>query len=214
MEYVDLGSKDLRVIEQTRHEVLQLTRTESKVDENDENDYDPDDVTEETQSSQVNAGTNTILEKTQSIAHIRVTKPGTVRLQRVYDSSSQTDARISTVEVTVAPCPTASFMDDAISKGDHIHCIGTTQELTVKVYGVPPLSLKWHRELKNGRRQQFSIERIEGSHEVSLLHYGYGLGSMVAFRCMVSRKNYAFHCICPLTHQVDSPMYLTHSRMD
>ena len=136
------------------------------MDEDDENDYDPDDVIDETSTKRIASGSNVALEKTQSIAHIRVSKPGIIRLQRVYDSSSQTDARISLSEVIIAPCPYASFVDDVIAKGDNIRCVGSGEELAVKVFGVPPLSLKWHREISKGRREHFSVERIEGTHEV------------------------------------------------
>jgi nucleoporin POM152 len=168
VEFVDFSSRDLRAIEQAREEALQLTKTESSADEDDEDDYDPDDVIDDSLPKKI-AGSGTSLEKTQSIAHIKVTKPGIVQLQRVYDGASQTDARIAPSEITIAPCPYASFVDDVITKGDNTRCIGTGEELAVKVYGVPPLSLKWHRDVNSGRREQFSVERIEGTNEVSML---------------------------------------------
>ena len=163
-EAVDLNAKEIRAIESQRLEALQVTRNAAS---NNEDEYNEADWDEEAQSGPellLPPGTAS-LERTQSVAHIKVTKPGVIKLQRVLDSTTSNVARIAPVEVKVVPCPQAVILPDKISSGDNIRCMGTREELTVRVSGVPPLSLKWFREI-NGRREHLSVDKIDSPSDV------------------------------------------------
>ena len=168
IESVTLSSRDLKAIENARLEKLQVAKTSKQeyldddVDDYDD-EYAPGDSRDTHSSLQR-------LQKTQSLVHIRVSKPGTIRLQDVNDPSG-VDAHISyKSEVTVAPCPSAQFVDgDALTRGDNIKCAATglntlddekDVQLTLSINGVPPLALKWFKEV-NGRREYFVVEGIE-----------------------------------------------------
>ena len=168
VEPVTLSSRDIKAIENTRLEQLRVTKT-SKQEYYDDNidDYDddyPNNDSRDTPSSLPR------LQKTQSLVHIRVSKPGTIYLKGISDSSG-VDARITyPSEITIAPCPRAQFVDgDVLTRGDNIKCaapgLNTLEEdkdirLTLSIFGVPPLSLKWFKEI-NGRREYFIVEGIE-----------------------------------------------------
>ena len=167
-ESVTLSSRDLKAIENARLEQLQVAKTSKQ-------EYFDDDVDE--YDDEYTAGDSPDahsslprLQKTQSLVHIRVSKPGTIRLEDVNDPSG-VDARILyPYDVTVAPCPSAQFVDgDALARGDNIKCaaagLNTLDEekdvrLMLSIYGVPPLALKWFKEV-NGRREYFVVEGIE-----------------------------------------------------
>lgn len=173
VDTIDIGTRELRLIEEQLQQALQVTKNAAngKTDQYNEEDWDGEDEEEEiTETSDgqrlLGSAASQKLEKTQSIVHLKVTKPGTVRLIRVLDSTTSNTARIYPNEIPVVPCPRVSFVPDKIASGNDIRCVGSKEELGVKVYGVPPLTLKWHREI-NGRREHFSVDRIEGSPEVS-----------------------------------------------
>ncbi|KAG9314091.1 hypothetical protein JVU11DRAFT_4872 [Chiua virens] len=152
IEHIELSGKDLRAIEQARLEGLHSVRARSTDDE-----YEDDDDETPPSDSQ--------LQKTQSLAHIRLTKPGTIRLERILDSSGVAARLASPLEVTVVPCPTAYFTDDSISQpADAIRCQGDTSsvDMTIDIRGVPPLSLRWSKYL-DGKRENFLVEGIEDS---------------------------------------------------
>lgn len=173
VDTVDIGTKELRQIEEHLQKQLQLTKSAANdISDINEEDWDAEDEDEEIAktSGQRLLGypsASNKLEKTQSYVHLKVTKPGVVRLVRVQDSATSDTARIYPNEISVVPCPRMSFVPDKISSGDSVRCMGSKEELGVKVYGVPPLTLKWHREI-NGRREHFSVDRIEGSPDVRL----------------------------------------------
>lgn len=161
-ELMDLSAKDLKAIEQSRLEGLQISRpiagNARDSDEYDEYDDDGDDDNEQqnTQSS---------LQKTQSLVHIRLSRPGTLRLENVFDSVDN-NARIAYPSaVTVVPCPSVEFVDDETTK-NNVRCTGQDSDLQlmIKVLGVPPLSLRWLKTI-NGRREHFLVEGIEDGHE-------------------------------------------------
>ena len=188
IEYVELGARELKAIEVGRVESLLAARPggtangggSSKRDTDDDeydeyDDSDPDEQDHKPADSDPNAPPphHHPLQKTQSITHIRLKKPGTVRLERVLDASSNTAARlVHPVEVTVVPCPTAEFVPDQVesvrcaagqsnpnSKGDD----ETDLRFMIDIKGVPPLSLRWYKEV-NGKREHFLVEGIEGEH--------------------------------------------------
>ncbi|KAG8930377.1 hypothetical protein FRC02_004294 [Tulasnella sp. 418] len=101
------------------------------------------------------------LQSTQSITHLRINRPGTIRLERLI--SDKAGVRIIPNEVMVVECPTAEFQKADINRKE---CSGVTRELFIQAKGVTPLKVKWHREI-NGKRENFVIEGIEGSPEVS-----------------------------------------------
>lgn len=160
IQYVDITAKDLKAIEQSRLESLQVIRPSAAVtrDSEEYDEYDDED-TYETPSTQ------SALQKTQSIVHIRLARSGTIRLERVFDPSN-VDARLANPsEVTVVPCPQVQFVDDT-SPDQDVRCAGEDPDLKlmIDIYGVPPLSLRWSASV-NGRREQFLVEGIEGGHE-------------------------------------------------
>ncbi|KAG1754906.1 uncharacterized protein EDB91DRAFT_259356 [Suillus paluster] len=150
VEYTELGTKELKAIEQARVEGLQVVRSK-EVDAYDEYDDEDD---EETDSA-------TRLQKTQSLVHLRLSKPGTIKLDRVLDSSNVAARLVHPVEVTVVPCPTAQYTDDEVRD---VHCAGETSgvDLTIDIRGVPPLSLRWSKDV-SGRKEYFLVEGIEDS---------------------------------------------------
>ncbi|KAI0001714.1 hypothetical protein BJV77DRAFT_1075828 [Russula vinacea] len=140
IESVTLSARDLKAIENARLERLRVTKTTKQ------EYYDI---------------------KTQSIVHIRLSKPGTIHLKDVSDSSG-VDARISyPSEITIAPCPHAQFVDgDALTRGDNIKCAASSLNtlgedkdvrLTLSIFGVPPLSLKWEYFIVEGIETDVSL---------------------------------------------------------
>ena len=153
IEHIELGGKDLKAIEQDRLEGLQSVRVHSPDDEYEEDEDD----TPSTYDSQ--------LQKTQSLTHIRITKPGTIRLERILDSSSVAARLAHPLEVTVVPCPTAYYTDDSIAQpANEVRCQGDTSgiDLTIDIRGVPPLSLRWSKYV-DGKKESFLVEGIEDS---------------------------------------------------
>ena len=170
-ETYDLNAKDIRAVEQSRQESLELTRTNSNKRDVNDPDYDEYDDSEEEDT--VESSTNA-LQKSQTLVHVRVTKPGTLRLERVIDSAD-VDARLAyPLEVVIAPCPKAEFVPDDISRGDTVKCAapgvvsghkgstpGEDVNFNLDIFGVPPLTLRWYEDV-NGRREYFTVEGIVG----------------------------------------------------
>ncbi|KAH9835872.1 uncharacterized protein C8Q71DRAFT_100734 [Rhodofomes roseus] len=162
IERVDLSAKDLKAIENARLEDLQVARDAASKRDNDE--YDEYDDEEDDQSD---AESPFKLQKTQSVTYIRVSKPGTLRLDRVLDTSNADARLVYPGEVTIVPCPRAEFVPDDIPD---MRCAtpgitsgaGEELNLQIDVYGVPPLSLRWYKEV-DGRRESFMVEGIESS---------------------------------------------------
>ena len=157
IEHIELSGKDLKAIEQARLEGLQSVRVHPTDDEYDEDE----DEFPSTSDSQ--------LQKTQSLTHIRVTKPGTIRLERILDSSGVAARLAHPLEVTVVPCPTAYYTDDSIAQPvDAVRCQGDTSaiDLTIDIRGVPPLSLRWSKYV-GGKKESFLVEGIEDSDPAS-----------------------------------------------
>ncbi|KZT74944.1 hypothetical protein DAEQUDRAFT_659210 [Daedalea quercina L-15889] len=162
IERVDLSSKDLKAIESARLEALQLARdSASRHGGDDYDEYDDEDEEYETDPHAIK------LQKTQSMTYIRLNKPGTLRLDRVLDSSNVDARLVYPGEVTIVPCPRAEFVPDDIAD---MRCAtpgvtsgaGEELNLQIDVYGVPPLSLRWYKEV-DGRRESFMVEGIESS---------------------------------------------------
>lgn len=160
VEYIDLTAKDLKLIEQSRLEAIKISRpsasTTRAFEEYDE--YDEEDQQEPQKSP-------SSLQTTQSLVHIRLNKPGTLRLERVFDASN-IDARLAyPSSVTIVPCPRVEFVDDELPKED-VRCSGEDSDLQlmIDIYGIPPLSLRWLKTV-NGRSERFLVEGIEGRPE-------------------------------------------------
>ncbi|KAJ3787147.1 hypothetical protein GGU10DRAFT_374278 [Lentinula aff. detonsa] len=151
-EFVDLSGKELRAIEQARVETLQLTRPvkQEELDEYDE--YDDDPIPKHSPS----------LQPTQTLVHIRLSKPGVLRLERVLDSSSTEARLVIPLDVTIVPCPQVGFAPDKYAENS-IRCSGQGNDvqLMMDITGVPPLSLRWSKTV-NGNREAFLVEGIEG----------------------------------------------------
>ncbi|KAI0078871.1 hypothetical protein K474DRAFT_778657 [Panus rudis PR-1116 ss-1] len=171
VEKVDLYPKDLKAIEQARLESLQVAKVASLTKRNVE-DYDEYDDDEEEEPVHSHHGYS--LQKTQSMQHIRLSRPGVLRVDRVLDASGIDARLVFPTEVTIAPCPRAEFIDDGVMiPGSELRCASPTLasgggeelELQISIYGVPPLSLKWHKDV-NGRKEPFMVEGIEGETHV------------------------------------------------
>lgn len=161
IETHELSAKDLKQVEQTYHERLQLVTTGQPARTTDEYDeYDDEDDESNPQS------TKSTLQQTQTLVHILLSRPGIVRLERVYDSSNA-DARLVVSEAIVVPCPRVEFAEDDTSASQKsIRCAGQDVDLQLKinVHGVPPLSLRWVKII-NGNQEQFLVEGIEADHK-------------------------------------------------
>ncbi|KAI0274973.1 hypothetical protein BC834DRAFT_839954 [Gloeopeniophorella convolvens] len=171
VDSVTLSARDLKAIDNARLEQLQVAKTSpQRQDYDDYDDYDDEYANDDSGDSQSSLPR---LQKTQSLVHIRLSKPGILRLRDVSDPSG-VDARIIyPSEVTIAPCPQAQFVDgDPLARGDNIKCAAAglntldgekDVRLDLSIFGVPPLSLKWFKEI-NGRREYFVVEGIESGH--------------------------------------------------
>ncbi|KAI0363538.1 hypothetical protein BV20DRAFT_1031218 [Pilatotrama ljubarskyi] len=173
IEHLELSAKDLRAIEQSRVEHLQLIRAAAAKKEIEEYDeYDDEDEEELTQSTG-----HGHLQKTQDMTYIRVTKPGTLRLERVVDQSNVDARLIYPDEITIVPCPRAEFTPESIEQTKDVRCAtsrlvsgaGEEVQLEIDIYGVPPLSLRWTREV-GSRRESFMVEGIEGPEHEHTVH--------------------------------------------
>ncbi|KAJ3558980.1 hypothetical protein NM688_g617 [Phlebia brevispora] len=171
VERFELSGKDLKAIEHARQESLQEARNAASVkrDSEDYDEYDNDDDDAiDFSSSAFN------LQKSQSMVHIRLNKAGIVRLDRVLDASNVDARLVYPAEVPVVPCPRVAFSEEsALTYGTNVRCAapgltsgsGEDLELKINVFGVPPLSLKWHRDI-NGRQEPFMVEGIEGDEHI------------------------------------------------
>ena len=161
VETHELSAKDLKQVEQTYREKLQLVTTGQPARTTDDyDDYDDDDDESNSRSAQ------STLQQTQTLVHILLSRPGIVRLERVYDSSN-VDARLVISDAVVVPCPRVEFADDDTSAAQKsIRCAGQDVDLQLKinVYGVPPLSLRWMKII-NGNQELFLVEGIEADHK-------------------------------------------------
>ena len=171
VETHDLNANDIRAVEQSRQESLELTRTNANKRDVNDPDYDEYDDDEEEYSIESSANA---LQKSQTLVHVRIAKPGTLRLERVLDHAN-VDARLTyPLEVVIAPCPKVEFVPDDISRGDSVRCAspgvvsrnkgpspGEDVNFSLDIFGVPPLSLRWHEDV-NGRREYFTVEGIVG----------------------------------------------------
>ena len=214
-------AKDLKAIENARIEALHMAKGASK---RDEDDYDYDEYDDEDEEAQRDPHAAK-MQKTQSLAHIRISQPGTVRLTDVTDSSRVGARIIYPSEVTIAPCPRAQFVDgDAITRGDNVRCaapglgsVGGRErdvELGLSIYGVPPLSLKWFKDI-NGKREYFTVEGIQEGHATQTdgIHSSYAAAQDVHVPLTVSADALGTH-----TYALESVMdglgnvaYMSHS---
>lgn len=171
VERVELGAKELKAIEHARQEALQVARSVASAKRNSE-DYDEYDDDEDDEVLHI-PGTQD-LQKSQSLVHIRLSKPGVLRLDRVLDASNVEARLVYPGEVAIVPCPRASFAPvSALGEGQNVRCAvpwlssgsGENLDLNIDVFGVPPLSLRWQRSV-NGRTEPFMVEGIEGDDHV------------------------------------------------
>lgn len=161
VEYVDVTAKEFKIIEQSRLETLRHSRPPPSVPGHSEEYDEYDDDTDDSERQLAHSS----LQKSQSLVYIRLTKPGTLRLERVFDVTN-VDARLQYPSaVTIVPCPRVEFVEDDITK-DNVRCAGQDSELglMIDIHGVPPLSLRWLKMI-NGKREQFLVEGIEGGPE-------------------------------------------------
>ena len=150
----------------SRHSTFVLHHTNHTSRAPRDSDEEDDDDEEEIIPSH---GAGPALQKTQSIVHIRLSKPGVLRLERIMDSSNIEARLISFTDITIAPCPRAEFAaETSISESD-LRCASPTlgagggEEIHLKIgiFGVPPLSLRWRKEVNN-KQEPFMVEGIEG----------------------------------------------------
>ena len=171
IEHVDLSAKDLRAIEQSRIDHLQLARAAAKKDQEEYDEYDDED-----EEGSHSPGHNS-LQKTQHLTYIRLSKPGTLSLDRVIDQSNVDARLVFPSEITVVPCPRAAFTPESAALVEDVRCAaprlvsggGEQLQLDIDIYGVPPLSLRWYREVSH-RREPFMVEGIEGAEQEEIVH--------------------------------------------
>lgn len=136
-------------------------------DSEDEDDYDAEDLDDNNDSE--NRGQRLtmypVLERTQSVIHLPVDKPGLVRLENVRDTIADNAARILSDQIFVVRCPKAEFVGETPSVAD-MKCVNSEEQFLIRVFGMPPLSLRWRREI-NGRKEFFNVEGIDGVKKVS-----------------------------------------------
>lgn len=166
--YIVLPLKELKQIEKARAEAqLVLHKVDPVQDESTEDDYY--DLLEAKQRPLITHGgsldSTYFLEKTEILQHIKITRPGTIRLERALDQSNA-EIRLGTSEVTIVNCPRVELVPTNI-RDSGLRCIGTTETLDLKIFGVPPLTLRWHRQVA-GRKESFLVEGIEGDYKVGL----------------------------------------------
>ncbi|KAJ7070896.1 hypothetical protein C8F01DRAFT_1206549 [Mycena amicta] len=149
-ETIQLSTRDLKAIEQSRLTPSSFSSNRDRDDEYDE--YDDADTETSPDSSPD-------LQKTQSLVHIQLSRSGTVRLEQVVDSSGVEARLASPSQVTVAPCPRAEFVEEPTIP---MLCAGQRQdlELSIDIRGVPPLSLRWFRVI-NDRAEHSIVEGID-----------------------------------------------------
>ncbi|KAJ7110070.1 hypothetical protein C8R44DRAFT_271693 [Mycena epipterygia] len=156
IENMQLSSRELKAIEQTRLESMRPSASTPRRDQEDEYDEYDDEDTESVSDSPNSSST---LQKTQSLVHIKLSRFGTVRLEQVLDSSN-VEARLAyPSEVTVVPCPRVEFIEDTSAS---VRCAGQNQDLDlmIDIRGVPPLSLRWFKVV-NDRPEHFIVEGID-----------------------------------------------------
>lgn len=167
IERGELSAKDLKAIEHARQESLQVARStaSAKRDSDEYDDYEDDDEEEEVLAPYGHSS----LQKSQTLIHVRVTKPGILRLEQVMDSSNVEARLVYPTDIPIVPCPRASFSDaSAVPQGRNVRCAapglrsgaGEELEMKIDIYGVPPLSLRWYRDI-NGKQEPFMVEGIE-----------------------------------------------------
>ncbi|TFK64436.1 hypothetical protein BDN72DRAFT_264822 [Pluteus cervinus] len=105
--------------------------------------------------------------KSQSLIFVQVSRPGLFRLDQVVDTSKTDSHILFPQEIFVAPCPRAEFLAPQ-SNQEEVHCAEEDgrQVLSINLYGVPPMSLRWSRSI-NGKREHFVASDLEGSGELS-----------------------------------------------
>jgi nucleoporin POM152 len=152
--FIDVTAKHL---EQTRQEHLQLTTTTSSPPATDyEDEYDDEGEDDGPTMNQSK------LQKSQSLVYLRISRPGVIRLEAVWDGIRNEARLVQPSEVVVVPCPSVTFVD-AAGQDDAVRCVGqdNNMDLMISVNGVPPLSLRWLKTI-NGKKNQFLVEGIEG----------------------------------------------------
>lgn len=161
VERHSLSAREIRAILKTQEELLQVVKPANPPNQ-DEDDYDEyDDDEEEKENPRSN------LEKSQKLIYLQVSRPGVIRLEQVT-GSGQVEARIAPGEVVVVPCPTVSFpVPQGHTAEPDIQCAGQDNDraLTINIFGVQPLSLRWSRSA-NGHKEQFLVEGIEGDRDL------------------------------------------------
>ena len=220
----DAGANVTAQFLQSKYGVWQALHMAKGASKRDEDDYDYDEYDDEDEEAQRDPHAAK-MQKTQSLAHIRISQPGTVRLTDVTDSSRVGARIIYPSEVTIAPCPRAQFVDgDAITRGDNVRCaapglgsVGGRErdvELGLSIYGVPPLSLKWFKDI-NGKREYFTVEGIQEGHATQTdgIHSSYAAAQDVHVPLTVSADALGTH-----TYALESVMdglgnvaYMSHS---
>jgi nucleoporin POM152 len=120
------------------------------------------------------------LQRTQLLRWIKVTKPGTIKLENVVDG--KTDVRMREVEVPVVVCPIAQFIGsgEEAATPEKVLCRGDSEELVMLMTGVPPMRLEYQRVLGNNR-EETTVEGLDPDQKVCELRYACCSGS--SFRC-------------------------------
>jgi nucleoporin POM152 len=121
------------------------------------------------------------LQRTQLLRWIKVTKPGTIKLENVVDG--KTDVRLREVEVPIVVCPIAQFVgsgEQEVAIAEKVLCRGDSEELVMLMKGVPPMRLEYQRVLGNNR-EETTVEGLDPDHKVR--EFCYACCSDGSWRC-------------------------------
>ncbi|AOA63491.1 Nuclear pore complex glycoprotein subunit [Komagataella phaffii CBS 7435] len=92
-----------------------------------------------------------------SFIEVPLTQPGLYSLHQVYDSKLKR-VRIAKNEVFIVSCPSAQLYN---TKPDEHYCVGENQEVSAKIFGVPPLKVVYHAEIGNKLLNTNSVDIID-----------------------------------------------------
>jgi len=108
------------------------------------------------------------LQRTQRLRWIKVTKPGTLRLENVVDG--KTEVRLRDSEAVVVFCPVAEFTggEEKETPSGKVACRGDSEQLVIRMTGVPPMRLEYQRNL-GSRKEETTVEGIDPAYKVGAI---------------------------------------------
>ncbi|TFK40586.1 hypothetical protein BDQ12DRAFT_459576 [Crucibulum laeve] len=98
----------------------------------------------------------------ETVVFIRISKPGTLRLERVLDDGKIDFRILYPSEMTIAQCPRMEFTHEPSYQLENIRCLGHNPDVqfVVELFGLGPLIFKWSRTV-DGVKDDFRVEVID-----------------------------------------------------